>query len=264
MKVKPTYLYFALTSLAAVAFRLFLLLFSIDSTSGFLKDGYWGISAFMLILIILALVFVFILSLRTKDVKLFKTSSSSIYSKIVSFLFAVSILFEILFSPLAKFLPVLLRLADLILGVLAFLVIILSAFYRELNFKYNPIYNVAILVFFIVRLICVFTIFSAFSMIIDIVFELAALCGMLVGFLCFSKCENFEQEKIKSPLYFAALLFSSALGITASLPKVLLNITGNSEYIHINGVPMYSVFFASIFLLLYAVENFKDKENENC
>lgn len=261
MKVKLTYLYFALTSLATVAFRLFLLLFSIDSTSGFLKEGYWGISIFMLILIFLALAFVFILSLRTKDIIFLKPTSPSNYSKIVSFLFAVSILFEIMLSPLASLLPDLLRFADLVLGALAFLAILLSAFYKELNFKYNPIFSVVILVFFIVRLISVFTVFSAFSMIIDIVFELAALCGMLVGFLCYSKCENFELKKNKRQLYFATTLFSSALGITASLPKVLLNLTGNADYIHINGVPMYSVFFASIFLLLYAIESFKENED---
>ena len=96
-------------------------------------------------------------------------------------------------------------------------------------------------------------------MIVDIVFELSALCAMVIGFLFYSKCESLDEEDVNLSLSFASLLFSSGLGFTASVPKILLNLTGNSELIHINGIPMYSVFFASLFLLLYSIERFKAK-----
>ena len=256
---KFTYIYFALASLAAITFRLFLLIFSIDAKTGFIKDGYKEISIFMLALIFIALGLVFVFAFKLKPQVIKSTDSSSIVNKVVSFLFAISILFEILFSPLAKTLPPNYKPLDTILGLLSFGVIICSSFKKELKLKFSSLFNVILLVFFIFRLIGIFTIFSAFSMIVDIVFELLALCAMLIGFLFYTKCESLGFENINTSISFASFLFSGALGFTASIPKILLNLTGNSDYIHINSVPMYSVFFASAFLLLYSIEKYRSK-----
>ena len=258
MKVKFAYLYFALASVAAIAFRLFLLIFSIDSESGFIKLGYSGISIFMLISIAFAVGLIFVFSYKTKN-DFINPRFPSIFNKAASFCLGISILLEILLSPLRNMLPVTHAQIDMILGILAFAVLILSAFKKELGIKFSPLFTVIILIFFIFRLICIFTIFSAFSMIVDIVFELSALCAMVIGFLFYSKCESLDEEDVNLSLSFASLLFSSGLGFTASVPKILLNLTGNSELIHINGIPMYSVFFASLFLLLYSIERFKAK-----
>lgn len=258
MNRKFTYIYFVLSSLAAVAFRLFLLVFSTDIETGFIKDGYSTISIFMVSLIALAMGMVFIFGIKTKDINFSKENTYSTKNKIVSFLFAIAILFECIFSPIGKLLPFMQRQLDLISGVFAFAVLIWSAFEKELKFKIYPILKVVPLFFFILRLIAVFSVFSAFSMIVDIVFELVALCAMLVGFLFFSKCENFETATIKSPLYFGSLLFSAAIGFTASLPKILLSLRGHTEYIHIN-TSVYTIFFASLFLTLYSVERFKSE-----
>ncbi len=258
MKIKVAYTYFAIASFAAIAFRLFLLIFSIDSASGFVKTGYSAISVFMLVLIALALALVFVFSYKTK-VAFSKPKRTSILQKIVSFAFAVSILVEILFSPFSDMLPERQAQIDMVLGLFAFASIILLTFKKELRLKISPLFSVAILIFFIFRLICVFTIFSTFSMIIDIVFELFSNCGLLIGFLFYSKCKCLSEEDINKPLCFASLLFSSALGLTASVPKVLLNVTGNAHFLHINSTPMYSVFFASLFLLLYSLKKFRSK-----
>lgn len=258
MKVKVAYIYFAIASVSSIAFRLFLLLFSIDSTSGFIKTGYSAISVFMLVLIALALALVFVFSYKTK-IAFNNSNRFSILQKIVSFAFAISILLDFVASPFTKMLPERQGQIDMVLGIFAFASIILLSFKKELKLKVNPLFSVVILIFFIFRLICVFTLFSAFSMITDIIFEFCALCAMIIGFLFYSKCKCLSEEDINKPLAFASLLFSSALGLTSSVPKLLLNITGNSHFIHINSIPMYSVFFASLFLLLYALRKFKAK-----
>ena len=262
MNRKFTYLYFALASVAAVAFRFFLLFFSTDSDSGFIKDGYKELSIFMFVLILLGLCLIFVFALKAKAKELINPNCTSLTGKIVSFLFAVSILLEVLLSPLAKNLSPMVRTFEIVLGFLSFGVLICSAFANELKIKVHPLFNVVILLFFIVRLIAVFLIFSAFSMILDVVFELLALCAMLIGFLFFAKCKNLSPEELNCPLAFASLLSSCALGFTASVPKLLLTLTGNSAYIHIKISPMYSVFFASVFLLVFTLEAFRFNENE--
>lgn len=259
MNRKITYIYFSVATAASIAFRLFLLIFAIDPKSGFVKTEYFGLSTFMLILIALAAILVFVFS-RSSNVTFSKEEkTTSLFNKVVSFSLAVTILFEVIFSPLSKMLPAFQQGLDLIAALLAFCTLICYAFQKELKISFNPLIYTLPLVFFIIRLVGVFTVFSAFSMIVDIVFELAALCALLVGFLFFAKCENFSSDNIKKQVAFASFMFASSLGLTASVPKILLNILGHSEYIHINSVPMYSVFFASVFLLLYSVEHFKFK-----
>lgn len=261
MNRKFTYMYFSLATFAAVAFRLFLLLFATDTESGFIKPEYIASATFMIILIALAVTLIFVFSLRSSVSSFKQTVSPSIANKTVSFILGVSVFFETMFSPLSDMLHPTIQNLDLILGFATLVVLICSAFRKEFKINFNPLLNVVPLIFFIVRLIGIFKIFSAFSMIVDIVFELVALCALLVGFLFFAKCENFAQEGIKTTPTFAAILFSGSLGITASLPKIILNLTDNAEYIHINSVPMYSVFFASVFLLIYSIEHFGFNSN---
>lgn len=252
MSIKQSYLYFFIVTVTAIALRTLMLFFTIDTTSGFIKGEYTLVATLMLAVITVAIILVFVFAMLTKKTAE-RTMPNNVVFKIVCPILAAVILYDTFFSTMDYSLTAWHRSAEFILAVVAAASLIAFSIIEFFNFKIPPLLTAAPILFWFMRLIIIFTSFSTLSNIPDNMFELAALCMILVASLQFSKLACTELSPLKQTCVFATALSTASICFVTSIPRAIVTLSENSVVLHRNDLPIMTTLVAGIYFLIFAL-----------
>ena len=261
MNIKQSYTFFFIAAVATVALRSAMLFFTIDPKNGFINESYSALAYSILAIIVVAalLLFGFAYFFGKKE---FSDKSTGIVYKAAAVAMSFVILFDAFASsstfavfPWQKYLEILSAIA-------AAIYLTASALSDMLSFKVPEILSVAPIVFWFVRLVIIFTSLSTLANISDNIFELAALCLLLLSSLNIAKLACLPQTEKFTSFSFALFLTTALVCFVNSLPRAILIIGKNTAFLHKNDLPVMTTLIAGVYILLFAVNFFKDrKEN---
>ncbi len=252
MNIKQSYLYFFIATASAIALRTLMLFFTIDTASGFIKTEYSVIATVMMAVIAVAVILVFVFALLTKSTAEHTMPKSAVF-KIASPILAVVILYDTFFSTMDYSLTAWQRSAEFILAVVAAASLIAFAITEFFDIQIPPLFTAAPILFWFIRLIIIFTSFSTLSNIPDNIFELAALCMILVASLQFSKLVCTELSPMKQTVVFATALSTASICFITSIPRAIVTLSENAHVLHRNDLPIMTTLVAGIYFLLFAL-----------
>ncbi len=252
MNIKQSYLYFFIATGAAISVRTLMLFFTIDTASGFIKTEYSVITTLMLALIAIAIILVFVFSLLTKASAISAIPQNIAY-KVVSVLLAAVILYDTFSSTMDYSLISWQRSAEFIFAVIAAASLIALAIMDFFNLETPLLLTATPILFWFIRLIIIFTSFSTLSNIPDNMFELAALCLILISSLQVSKLACTELPSAKQNVVFATALATASICFVTSIPRAIVTLSENSSVLHRNDLPIMTTLVAGIYFLIFAL-----------
>lgn len=259
MNIKQSYLYFAVSAAVATLLRTLLLFFGIDAKSGFIKSEYVIPATVILALIAIGAILSFVFAMTAKATVKRSVPKSALF-KIMSILLAIVILYDTFFSKLDYSFSPWLRKLEYITSIIAAVVLISFVVMDFMDIEFPRILSIAPILFWFMRLIIIFTSFSTLANIPDNIFELAALCCILISSLHTAKTVCRETPPKKQPLSFALLLMTAFICFTTALPRLIVSLTGNSALLHVNDLPFMTTMISGIYFLTFAVECFAEAE----
>lgn len=259
MNIKQSYLYFAVSAAIATSLRVLLLFFGIEAKSGFIKSEYLIPATVILALITVGAILSFVFALTAKATVKQSVPKSALF-KILSILLAIVILYDTFFSRLDYSFSPWQRNLEYITAIIASVALVSFAVMDFMGIEFPRILSIAPILFWFMRLIIIFTSLSTLASIPDNIFELAALCTILVSSLYTAKTVCREAPPKKQPLSFALLLTTAFVCFVTALPRLIVTATGNSALLHANDLPIMTTLIAGVYFLVFAVECFKEPE----
>lgn len=212
---------FAISALAGIAVRLLMLLFTIDPISGFLKTEYALPNLFIIIVLVVTFIVAFVtpLTIKTKSKDAVTINNLPIFISLV--FIAAAIVFETFFSGIIKDINFIQAFVHVILTIASAVSLLGVAVFKLSGRPYPPIISLVPILFWIMRLIIVFTGFATISTISDTVIETLQMCLTLGVFLFFAKAESGLSAK-HYKLFAATALACGIVSLTGSIPRAII------------------------------------------
>ena len=259
MKYKKILLFSGIALPASVLLRFLQLVFTVDTKTGFFKSEYKETGYYLLILIIVCAAVTAALCFTTHR-KPENPPKKSLPLAIVSFLTAVitgvEIFSESFSGTVMHWQTSLLMLA----GIAAIAFFTVYGISLVSDFKLPPISAAVPVIYFIIKVICVFTSISSLALITDNVLMLAAYCVMLLFFLCFGKLYNGIDREYNFRKLQASGFASAILCFTQSIPHIVINLLNGNSYQHTSNISnisllAYGLFTAVFTLVFFSLKN---------
>lgn len=260
MTLKLNCLIFSLTALATVALRSLMLLFTIDPVSGFVRTEYALPNLFITIGLVAACLIVFVTAmlLGTKQTEEIKLNNIPMLVACVSM--AVAMIYETFFSSLLEGANLIQSMLHYALTAGSAAVLIIAAVMKFLKLEYPKILTLIPVIYWILRLIIVFTSFSKISAISDTIIETATMCLTLITFLAFSKIEC-DQPIKRYKLYFATALLCGIVSIMSSVPRIIAFFGSAAHPQHLNTTPVFTGLAVAFFSISFAYSLYNEIKN---
>ena len=249
MGAKLNYIILGVSLAVGVVLRTFMLLFMIEPHSGFIKHQYITPAVLVIVFIIIAAALVFFTALNHKGN--LKFSALPLVKAISGIIMALAIFYEAFASSLLKYATPtqnLLHKAAAVLSVAAFLYMA-YCYFAKINCK-KPVV-VAPIVFWITRVITVFTEFASLATVSDSVIETATMCLCLIVFLNSAKQEC--ELEIKAGLNRAVALLCGFTGLVSALPRIICSIITPTAFGYFSNIPPFTSLAAAIFAVVFAL-----------
>lgn len=251
MTTKLNYLIFSLAALSGIAVRTVMLIFTVDSVSGFIKSEY-SVAVIGIIAFLIAAAVVIFLSCSVMKTK--KDTTPHINGKpfgIACILMAVAMIYETFFSRLLSYAPVFQVSLQYAFTAASAAALFYIAFCKLTDREFPKIISIAPVFFWAMRLIMIFTEFSTISTISDTVIETAGMCLSLITFLSYAKIECFQPTK-HYRFFFGAALTNAYICAIGSIPRIIADVFSFGQSTHLSTVPTTTALAAGIFSLIFA------------
>ena len=258
MKLNQIILFFALVLPASIVMRLYQLLFTVDSTTGFytIESGNNGVILLIFIFLFCFATYIFATFAHSKPEQ---PPSKNVFLSISAVLLSFAIFYDIKsISLTANLLPwqsTLLKIA----GSITAIYLITYAVLPYTNTKTPPILNTLPTIYIIIKIICDFTSISKLALISDNILLITTYCVLLLFVLNFAKLYNGIDNEYNFKKLLSFGLVSIILCFTNSIPYFIMNIITNNQYTHItlstNIVILFFGIFISVFLLSHFSKN---------
>lgn len=256
MRFKNLFLFFGVGTVICSLANIFRFVYATQSGTGFLitRLRFLGIALTLFSFFVVACTFVF--SLFIKERPTIKTSPD-FYGAVIAFMTSASLAFDI-FSSANGGVPVWQFNIKQILGILT---VLLFAAYGIFLFigKKLPSYSFAVAVFFFVfQIIVVFTSYATLAVIVEHIFELAALCMTLIFMLVFANA--FAGYGASSKKLLSSGLAAAMLNISSFVSRWVTVIAGCSDKLHGEYPLAISEVFISAFIIWVIVCTYKEEK----
>jgi hypothetical protein len=242
---------FFLATITGIAVRTVMTIFTIDGTSGFIKQEYWAVAIICVLFLLAAAAVIFLTSL---SVKIKPQSTPSITGKFFGFscvFMAGAMVYETFFSPLLNSASSYQIALHRILTLAAAAALVYIAFNKITGKEFNKLFCAVPISFWAMRLIIIFTEFSTISTFSDTLIETAVMCLCLITFVFYGKVEC--NLKVKSyRLFFATSLLAAYVCAISSFPRVITQVLKFEQAIHMSIIPCTTAIFAGLFLVVFA------------
>ncbi len=251
MTVKLNCLIYGLCIITGTAIRSIMLLYTIDPVSGFIKNEYALYSALMIVFLVAAAVIVFLSANLLKTNNELTPRINGIPFSIVCIIMAAAIIYETFFSQLLDRASLFQTLPQHLFAAASAVSLLFIAFCKLTKRDFNPIFSVAPVIFWIMRLIIIFTEFSTISTISDTVIETAGMCLALLTFLFYSKIECEMQSK-NHRLFLATAMLSGYVSAVSAVPRIVADVMSVGQAVHLNTVPTFTALATAVFSTVFA------------
>ena len=257
MKNKHTLALLFASLLLCVIIRSFELIYMVDSATGFFKPEFRaiGICALVVILAAVAVVSAFS-SAAFREPK--ASPEINLPLSLTSIALSVLTIYSLAFMPYFIQNSPFQKKMTMIFGVLFALFFFIYSFKAIKDFKIISIAYTIPTIFWIFKLMGIFTEISAISLITENIFNILSGCAVLVFMLEFSSFECFGK-KDPNPTLLASGIAAFMLCTLASVPPLCAALVLGADHIHENNVNIFTLLFTGLFIIVFIVSHFKDK-----
>ena len=262
MSIKQCSIFFAVATTIAVLLRTFMLFYTTNTETGFVKDEYSLFATIMLVLIVATPVLIYTSFMFTKKDAV-TTAPNSIFYKAISIILAAVILYDTFFSTLDYSARSSLKVLEFVAAAVSAAYLIAFAVGDYFNVSLSPAFSLTVVAFWLARLLIIFSSFSALSNIADNMFELAAVCLVLVSSLMVSKHLTLPRTQRQNTITLSLLLATVCFCFSTCLPRLIVTLSGKASLLHINRLPILTPLVAGIYFLIFAIECFGKKTQES-
>ncbi len=258
LNIKMCQLYIVIASAAAVLLRTLTLLFVIDPSSGFVKAEYNILAGIIFISIVAAALLCFLFARSVGAVHRTNPIGSPTF-KIASLLLALFLLYDTLFSSKDFPKTSLFSTLELIAAILATAYLVCFVITDFMGTRLPLMFSVLPIIFWFIRLVIIFISFSTLATIPDNLFELASICFILISSLQMAKSICLEMSEKLHATNFALFMTTAFICFVTALPRAIISLSGNTELLHTNNLPILTTLAAGIYFLTFAFTNYKEK-----
>lgn len=181
---------------------------------------------------------------------------------IIHFFLAAAIIYESLFSPVSNAVHTWQILLQIIFGLLSALVFAYRGYSCFTGGKVIPITSVAHIIFWLIRVIIVFSSYISVSTIAENVFEMTAMCTALVFFLNAAAYENeIDPVRIEKRVFPSATA-AFITGAVYSASQLVVILSGKSDTLHVYNATFFTNTVLVLYVLYYMILCFKKPKEE--
>ena len=247
MKYKHLVTFFLIALPVCIIVRTLQILCTVDGTTGFFKHEYRTIGIFMSVLLIAVIGACAVMCSLIKrcppkmpKVKLFLGTSS--------IALGVAVLFEIFTTSYNSGVPFAVRVIVDIFGAATavFFIVYALRMFKDFHIK-RKLYIIPV-IFFMVRLVCVFITVSSIALIVDNLFMILCYCSLLLFMLEYAKFANNLDTDMNFKKLFIAGLCSILLCAVSSIPRLIAIISGNTDVLHESVASVVTTLVAGLFI----------------
>lgn len=254
MTSRLNYIVFALACISGIGLRTVMMLFTVDSVSGFIKPDYTFPAILLIVFLVAAAVVVFLSSLGVKErVKAEATAPMGRLFAAGCFVMSIAIIFETFISNLTNGTSVGQQTLHYIFSLAAAASLIYIGFCKFTGKAYPLLLTLTPILFWIMRLIIIFTGFSTISTISDTVIETVGMCLCLISFLLWAKIECDQLGDRRYGLAFATLMLTGYVCLISSIPRMIADIFSVEQAVHLNTVPTFTALASAFFSVTCAI-----------
>ncbi len=252
MSQKLNLIIFAFSVLIGVALRTFMLLFTVEYDSGFIKSQYTVLVIFMAILLLIAATLIFFSSYYQKKRNLKLPVSNTVIYGVAEALMAVAIIYEAFFSPLLSYISGVQFTLHKVAALISAAALIYMCVCRFTKSEFPKIITIIPVLFWITRVITVFTEFAILATVTDTVLETISMCLALLVFLNFSKQQCGIEVK-NERLNFAVSMLCGYFCALSSIPRFICAIISPNAFGYFSNIPALTTFAAALFVTAVAL-----------
>lgn len=257
MGAKLSGIIFGCSIAVGVALRVVMLMFAVNPVSGFIEHEYLTTTVLMIIFMSVAAVLVFV-SAFSGQIKLLNDKLMSLIGAVVNIVLAVAVFYEVFISKLLEYALPTQKLLHTVAGILAVLALLYMAVCYFTKTDYPKIITAIPIIFWITRVITIFSEFAALATVSDIIIETVAMCLCLFSFMDYGKLAcGISVKNVRLTRAVAALCgYTCLLG---SLPRIICIIAKPTAFEYFANIPSLTTLAAAIFAVHFAL-NIKTEE----
>lgn len=221
MRYKHTLTLLGITLPICVILRVLQSIFTIDSTTGFIRQQYTGISVLITVIIFAGVFSVGIMSVAAEGIKIKKTQKNlplAIGSLLIGGMFIYASLALVSSTTVYVWYDT----VQVLLGFISAFVFIFFGFKNIFLYRFPAILLVVPVFYYVIKLISIFVSTSALALVTENIFLLFTNASLLVFVLEFSKTENGIYKTPNTKKLFSSIVVSGMLCVVQSLPKLLV------------------------------------------
>lgn len=247
------YIFLAVATLSAIILRTVMSFFIVDVSSGFVKSENLSVAIFIAIILLLAAAAVCFFGARSETKKLKKPSFKGALPSVVSLLLGLAIIISA-FTP--SLLSTWQKGLEMLLSLGFGLYLILYAFGNLVRIKLPDMLWIIPVVYWLVKLVNVFTTYAALSNTFDNIFEIFTLCSVLFFFLSLAKCLCLETNKKNIKTLKITSYLACFMSFSCSVPKAIIVLTNNQSILGDNK-SFIILFLTGLYMLSFMLQNNK-------
>lgn len=255
MRYRHTMTLFGVCLPICLVLRVLQLIFTVDSTTGFIKQQYASISVIIMLVIFAAAFAVALIGAASDGVKLQKKEINPAVA-FTSFLAGGMFIYDTIASVSANVVAAWYDTVLLILGLVSGVVFVAFGIKNIYSYKFPCSLLVAPVFYYVVKLISVFVSTSALSLVTENIFLIFASGTLLIFIFEFSKIENQIDEAPRVKKLFSAAIVASIFCSVYALPKIIVYGTLMSRRDMADALLSLTM---SVFVLSYVISNFADE-----
>lgn len=254
MTVRFNVTVFALAVFMGLSVRTIMLLSIIDPVSGFIKSEYMLYAVLMIVFLIFAAGFIFLVSyfmpLKTKG----DFIPSSIPFCVSLFVMAVAVFYESFIAKIGATANIMQQLLYYAFSALAVVCLIYIGVFKLMKKEYHPAAALAPTLFLIMRTVIIFADFSTISTISDTIIETVSGCLIIIVALYYAKLEGGAANRRRSRLFFALTLTAAYVCAIGSVPRMICEVASHTQPIHLSIIPYFSGIAFTLFCAALAYD----------
>ncbi len=252
---------FLVSTVCAVFLRVLQITQMTESSTGFFIKGFETIGNSVTIGIFVIAAICVIYAAVYKEKEIYPVTVTKPFG-IIHFFLAAAIIYESLFSPVSNAIHTWQILLQIVFGLLSALVFVYRGYYAFTGGKIVPITSVVHIVFWLIRVIIVFSSYISVSTIAENVFEMAAICTALVFFLNSAALENEIDYQRISKRIFPSAAAAFITGAVYSASQLVVILSGKQAALHAQNATFFTNTVLVIYVLYYMILCFKKPKEE--
>ena len=255
------YWVFSLSVIMGIVLRTVMLLFTIEESSGFIKQEYSAYAGVIIAFLIIGALIIFLSAVCLKtDKEVIPSVKGKLFS-VACLLMAIAIIYEAFFSQLLFYstrLQTILYYAFSVAAAASLCYIGVCKFWER---TFPTALGIIPVLFWIIRIITVFTEYSRISTISDTVIGTASMCLALTTFLFYSKVEGKQTSK-RYKYYCAVGFLTVYVCLINAVSRIITYLLSFEGAVHLSAEPSLTPLATAFFALTFAVSIFSNIKQE--